>query len=365
MTRVLRVSYMPLTDAGLLLAASAKKFDLDEGLRFELRPEASWANLRDKLALGICDAAHMLAPAVVASALGLDGFAKPMIGAVALGLDGNALSVSPALAADLRRRISGDASDPVRTARALAEIVAERGKQTLPPLRFAHVFPTSSHHYQLRLWLAAGKIDPSAVRLTVTPPPLMEQSIAGGYIDGFCVGEPWNSLAQDAGVAEVLHPCRALVSNCPEKVLAFPRDVAELEPELPRAAARAVRRAALWGEREENRGEFCAIIAESLGARVTPEMVAASLGHDGEMAPWLRLDAAATALSGAQALWLYVLIVAAGQAEASEAQAEQAQRAFWPLDGAPPPPSVTAFGWAEFDPARWRAVLADLGGKSG
>jgi len=357
MTRLLRISYMPLTDAGLLFVAAAKHFDREEGLRFELRPEASWANLRDKLALGICDAAHMLAPAVVASALGLDGFPAPMIGAVALGLDGNAISVSPSLGAALRAKIFGDASDPAVTARALAEIVAERAAQGQPALRFAHVFPFSSHHYQLRLWLGAGKIDPAAVRLTVTPPPLMEASIAGGYIDGFCVGEPWNTLAQRSGVAEVLHPCCALVRDCPEKVLAFPREAATLEPEISHAAARAVQRAAAWGERQENHAEFCELIAEKLGAGATPEMVAASLGHDGS-APWLRLDAQATALSGAQALWLFVLMVAAGQVEASDANAEAAGKAFWPLDGAPVAPSINLHGGTAFDPAKWRESLA-------
>ncbi len=298
MTRLLRISYMPLTDAGLLFVAAAKNFDRDEGLRFELRPEASWANLRDKLALGICDAAHMLAPAVVASALGLDGFPAPMIGAVAMGLDGNAISVSPSLGASLRAKCSGNLSDPAATALALAEIVAQRAQQGQPALRFAHVFPFSSHHYQLRLWLGAAKIDSAAVCLTVTPPPLMEASISGGYIDGFCVGEPWNTLAQKSGAAEILHPCRALVKDCPEKVLAFPRDAATLEPELPRAAARAIRRAAAWGERPENRAEFCKLIALGVGAGVTPDMVAASLGHDGKSAPRLRLDSAGDSACG-------------------------------------------------------------------
>ena len=364
MTRLLRISYMPLTDAGLLFVARAKSFDREESLVFELRPEASWANLRDKLALGICDAAHMLAPAVVASALGLEGFPAPMIGAVALGLDGNAISVSPALAKALRGAMTGDSSDPQCTARALAEIIAERQVHGLPPLRFAHVFPFSTHHYQLRLWLAAGKIDPSAVRLMVTPPPLMEQSIVGDYIDGFCVGEPWNTLAQRAGAAEILHPCRALVKNCPEKTLAFRADAARAEPEVARAAARAVRHAALWGEREENRDEFCAIIAENLDAGVTADMVVSSLGWGGKTAPWLRLDSEATALSGDQALFVYMLMAAAGQTIASEDQAALARQAFWPLDGAPPPPAIAAFR-APFDPAHWRESLAALTGKKG
>ena len=157
----------------------------------------------------------------------------------------------------------------------------------------------------MRLWLRSGAIKPDAVQLTVTPPPLMQQAIEGGYIDGFCVGEPWNSLAQQAGAAEILHPCRVLTPDCPEKLLAFRSDAARREPELPRAAARAIRRAASWGEKGENREEFFQIIAEKTAAGASPAMVAASLDQN-----WLRLDAEATALAGSQALWLYVLMAA-------------------------------------------------------
>ncbi|WP_374545246.1 CmpA/NrtA family ABC transporter substrate-binding protein [Rhodoblastus sp.] len=360
MIGTLRIGYMPLTDAGLLFVAAAKGFDREEGLKFELCHETSWANLRDKLALGIYDAAHMLAPAVVASTLGLDGFAAPMIGAVALGLDGNAISVAPPLAEALREKIFGDAADPVVTARALAALVAERRAKGLPALRFAHVFPYSMHRYQLELWMRAGGVDLEGVRLTVTPPPLMEESLRGGFVNGFCVGEPWNSLARLSGAAEILHPCRALVSDCPEKVLAFRAAEARAEPEAPRAAARAVRRAALWGERPENADEFHRLIAEGLGGAVSPEIVAAALGRDRGGAPWLRLDAESTALSGAQALWAYVLLVTSGQTEASDAQAELAQKAFWPLDGASARPKAPAFFDGPFEPTHWRETLARL-----
>lgn len=198
MTTLLRIGYMPLTDAGLLFVAAAKGFDREEGLAFELFTETSWANLRDKLAVGVYDAAHMLAPAVVASTLGLDGFIAPMTGAVALGLDGNAISLAPALAAAVRAGSAGNAADPAATARALGKIVAERRAKDLPALRFAHVFPFSTHHYQLRSWMRLGNVDPEGVRLTVTPPPLMGESLRGGYVSGFCVGEPWNSLARNA-----------------------------------------------------------------------------------------------------------------------------------------------------------------------
>jgi ABC-type nitrate/sulfonate/bicarbonate transport system substrate-binding protein len=147
--KTLRIGYLPLLDAGLLLVASAKHFDREEGLCFELHREPSWANLRDKLAFGLYDAAHMLAPAVVASALGLNGFPMAMTGVAALGLDGNSITVSPALAENI-------AGTPTVSARALETLAKARRVAGQPPLRFAHVFPYSLHHYQLLLWLRAG-----------------------------------------------------------------------------------------------------------------------------------------------------------------------------------------------------------------
>jgi hypothetical protein len=88
-------------------------------------------------------------------------------------------------------------------------------------------------------------------------------------------------------------------------------------------------------------------------------MVAHSLGWSGT-APWLRLDAEATALDGSQALFLYVLMVSAGQAGASEEQARLAGEAFWALDGVAPSPTLPIFGGASFDPADWRGMLAAL-----
>jgi NitT/TauT family transport system ATP-binding protein len=349
MSRPLRIGYLPLLDAGLLLVAAAKGFDAEEGLKFELRREASWANLRDKLSLGIYDAAHMLAPAVVASALGLGGFVAPMIGACALGLDGNAVSVSPQLAGHLPLGAAASAS-------ALRELSLRSRASGLPPLRFAHVFPYSAHHYLLLLWLRMAHIEKREVRLTVTPPPLMRESVTGYYIDGFCVGEPWNSLAQEAGAAKVLFPCVELIRNCPEKVLAFRRETAEQAPEVVEAAARAVRRAALWGQAAENHAEFCALIAGGLEGGALPHHVAHAIAPPTGEA-WLRLDAAATALAPEQALFLLALMAFAGQTAPTEVNAAHAGAAFRAFGGAPAQPQ--SFGLPR-DPADWRAVFAAL-----
>jgi len=322
MTRTLRIGYLPLTDAALLHVASVNGFDRDEGLTFTLHRETSWANLRDKLAYGFYDAAHMLAPAVLASALGLDGFRAPMIGAAALGLDGNAISVSPTLAQAI-------AGDPADSARKLAAFLAVGAK----PLRFAHVFPYSLHHYQLLLWLRLGGIAPDAVSLTVTPPSLAPASIEAGVIDGFCAGAPWNTVSQQRGASRILFPCVALMRDCPEKVLAFPRGAAEADPDIPKAAARALRRAALWGE--QNRADLPHIVTQALTPDLPEADVRPALDEN-----WLRLDAAATGLSALQADFLLALLAFAGQTTFDAAAQAQARAAFWTSEQAPPAPQV-------------------------
>ncbi|MFD0936884.1 ABC transporter substrate-binding protein, partial [Methylobacterium trifolii] len=63
----LHLGYVPLCDAAPLIAAHEMGFARAEGLELDLSPEPSWATLRDRLALGHLDAAHMLAPLALAS----------------------------------------------------------------------------------------------------------------------------------------------------------------------------------------------------------------------------------------------------------------------------------------------------------
>ena len=67
----LRIGYVPLTDAAVLVAAAERGFARRHGLSLVLQREASWATLRDKLALGHLDGAHLLAPLAVAMTLGI------------------------------------------------------------------------------------------------------------------------------------------------------------------------------------------------------------------------------------------------------------------------------------------------------
>jgi hypothetical protein len=67
--RKLRIGFIPLADATALIVAVDKGFTKAEGLNIELVREVSWSNVRDKLNIGLFDAAHLLAPVAIASSL--------------------------------------------------------------------------------------------------------------------------------------------------------------------------------------------------------------------------------------------------------------------------------------------------------
>src|SRR4051812_15418439 len=268
MTAPLRIGFIPLVDAAALIVAVDKGFAAAEGLEVELVREVSWSNVRDKLNIGLFDAAHLLAPVAIASSLGLGHVKVPIAAPFNLGLNGNAITVSPTLHAAIMSEIEGDPFDPMATALALSRVVATRRKSGAEPLTFGMTFPFSTHNYQLRFWMAAGGVDPDEdVRLVVLPPPYMVDSLASGHVDAFCVGAPWNSVAVDLGVGHILHFVSDILVRAAEKVLALRQGWAEKHPDVVAALTRALHRAAALIENSDNHAELAGILArpERLG----------------------------------------------------------------------------------------------------
>src|SRR2546423_39513 len=80
---------------------------------------------------------------------------------------------------------------------------------------------SSPHHYLLREWLVRAGLDPDRdVRLCVLPPPQMDRQLASGYLDGFCVGEPWNTAAELDGTGRVVAATPDVAPGHPNKVVA-------------------------------------------------------------------------------------------------------------------------------------------------
>lgn len=216
----LRIGFIPLTDAAALIVAVDKGFTANEGLAVDLVREVSWSNVRDKLNIGLFDAAHLLAPVAIASSLGIGHVKVPLLAPIVLNCNGNAITVSPALSEALAAGADGDLGDPKASARALAGVVRKRRERGDAPLVFGMTFPFSTHNYLLRFWMAAGGIDPDEdVQLVVLPPPYMVDSLSSRQVDGFCVGAPWNSVAVERGVGTILHFGSDIVARAPEKVL--------------------------------------------------------------------------------------------------------------------------------------------------
>jgi ABC-type nitrate/sulfonate/bicarbonate transport system substrate-binding protein len=360
MTKILRIGYVPLTDAALLHVAKAQYFAAARGIEIELVPDSSWANIRDKLVAGHFDAAHMLAPAAIAVSLGIGQIEAPLVAPVALGLNGNAITVSQELFKLLQQEAQGDIADPRVSAMALATIVARRRAAGEAPLTFGHVFPFSSHHYQLRLWLRAGHLDPDEdVRLVVVPPPFMVWTLRKGQLDGFCVGEPWNSLAVAAGAGTILHQGPDIVRDCPEKVLAFRAEWARSHRDDVRALAGAVVDASRWAAAPGNRNSLVTLLTSTAWQDVSPWTIErvladpASTSRPALAATGLRLDEDAIKADPAQALWLYAQMVAAGQTVYSRVQAEAAAAVYAPALGpsiSRPAATPVAFDGPAFSP---------------
>jgi NitT/TauT family transport system ATP-binding protein len=252
------IGFIPLTDAAPLIAAHERGFAEAEGLAFDLVREVSWANIRDKLSIGLFDAAHMLTPLALASALGIGHVKVPMIAPVTLALNGNAITLSSAFV----RELGGLPEDPVAALPLIAAAIRRRENAGLNPPVFASTFPYSTHNYLLRAYLAAGGIDPDRdVQLVVIPPPLMAGSLEKGLIDGFCVGSPWNSVAVDRGAGHVLAPSSALFSRIPEKTLAIGDALATSDPDALRSVIAATVKGAAWCADPANALELAAILS--------------------------------------------------------------------------------------------------------
>jgi nitrate/nitrite transport system substrate-binding protein len=252
----LQVGFMRLTDAAPLAIARERGFFEEFGLDVELVREMSWANIRDKVTVGALDAAQMLAPMPLVTSLGLAGQRCQLLTGLMLNLNGNAIT----LAAGLHEQLGEGAvppADPVAAARGLARWIAGGRRPT-----FATVYSFSTHTLQLRLWLAAGGIDPDTqVRLIVLPPEQMVDSLARGIIDGFCVGEPWNSAAVQAGVGTVAASGYEVWNNAPEKVLGVTQHWHDQHPGTHLRLRLALMRAAQWLAEPEHRREAAKLLS--------------------------------------------------------------------------------------------------------
>ena len=266
----LTAGFVPLVDAAPLIVARELGFAAEEGVALALERAPSWSVLRDGLALGRTQAAHMLSPVPVAMALGLGGVAAPIDALSVLSVNGTVVGVSRALAARLR---DGGHAFGFDDARAAGRALLGAG----PMLRIGVPFPFSMHAELLHTWLGEMGAGSAPWEIRTVPPPLMAEAIAAGEIDAFCVGEPWGTVAVETGVGELLLPGSAIWAFAPEKVLAARRDWLEANDDLAGRLLRAAWRAGRWLADPANHLIAAEILARPEHLDVAPELIERAL----------------------------------------------------------------------------------------
>lgn len=315
--------FLPLLDCALLVAAREKGFARAQGLDLHLVREQSWAAVRDRLAIGAIHAAQMPAPLPIATTLGLGSLALDMIAPMALGLGGNAITLSTALAGAMSRHATLD-GDPANAGRALRLVLEERKARGEPQIVLAVVHPYSSHNYELRYWLAASGVAPDHdVQITVLAPPFLPDALAAAHIDGYCVGEPWNTTAVERGVGAIVTTKSRIWPASLEKVLAIRTATALREPETTARLVRALAQASAWCGAPGNLEELAALLGrpdylDAPASRLMPGLTGRIAFPDGKPVhdpDFLVLHRAqATTPWPGQALWLYAQMVRWGHA---------------------------------------------------
>jgi len=252
MTRtVLNCGYVPLVDCAPLVIALELGFARNEGLDLNLVKQPSWSALRDMLALGHLDAAHMLSPLPVAMTLGLSGVKTQIDCLMVLSMNGTVFGVSNAVSETLGAVPFGEAET----------ILQKLAIVTDTPLRIGVPFPFSMHNLLLQYW--AGTHPALCFEAVTIPPPQMAQAVAQGQVDAFWVGEPWGSTVVQGGVGRILMTGQSVWQFAPEKVLAARHAWVMQNAGVTRSLMRAVYRAARWLDAEKNKPLAAEILSRS------------------------------------------------------------------------------------------------------
>lgn len=204
----LRLGFVPLSDCAPIAVAMEMGIFTRYGLNVTLSRELGWASVRDKMFYGDLDAAQSIAGIAFALGMGFSELRCEVAVPLILNLHGNAITLSNELK-----------PSEIGKGEGLPSYLTHSWKKDRPfTLAATHRF--SSHHILLFNWLRRhGLSAPSDVEIIFLPPPLMPRHLKAGHIDGYCVGEPWNSESILSGIGWCPATSSDLSHGHPEKIL--------------------------------------------------------------------------------------------------------------------------------------------------
>lgn len=255
----LQLGFIPLTDCAPLIVAKEKGFFQEFGLNVTLSREPSWKAIAKGVVGGQLDAAMMVAGMPLSLTMGAGNHQPvPVITALTLARNGNAITLSKKLYNQGVRNVE----DFKASIQSTPDKVHTLGM----------VYPSSMHNLLLRYWLASGGIDPDRdVGLMVIPPPQMVSNLKAGNIEGYCVGEPWNSHAVKEDIGFVVATDLDIFPGHMEKVLGVREDWAKQNPQTHLALIKALLVACEYCDDPRNREEVLSLITQEQYVGSDPE----------------------------------------------------------------------------------------------
>jgi bicarbonate transport system ATP-binding protein len=212
--------------------------------------ETSWRGIMDGIVGGYLDAAQM--PSGMPLWITLGGHQDqpmPVVTAMTMTRNGNGITL------DKRFYDQG-----VRTLADFKKMLLDSPERQH---RMGLVHPSSMHNLLLRYWLASGGIDPDRdLSLQSIPPAQMVVDLQKGTIDGFCVGEPWNTRAALEGVGFTVATDLEIWPGHPGKVLGVREDWANAYPNTHIALVKALLEASHYCSNPANEQEVRKIVAQ-------------------------------------------------------------------------------------------------------
>ncbi|MDP3877541.1 MAG: CmpA/NrtA family ABC transporter substrate-binding protein [Methylobacter sp.] len=289
----LKLGFIKLTDMAPLAVALEKGYFEDEGLSVQVEAQANWKVLLDRVVSGELDGAHMLATLPFGAAIGY-GTKADIVSAFTMTLNGDAITVSNDVWNQMKPQIPVKDGKPVHPISAdTLKPVLEKYKAAGKPFNMAMTFPVGTHNMKLRYWLAAGGIKPgfyappedtsgnidAEAILSVTPPPQMPSTMDSGTIVGYCVGEPWNQQAVIKGIGVPVISDYELMKNSAEKIFGVNKEWAEKNPNTHKAVIKALIRASMWldAENNKNRNEGVEMLSQKQYVGADYEVIANSM----------------------------------------------------------------------------------------
>ncbi len=267
----LTIGIIPVSESAPLVIAKEKGFFQRYGINVNLSKQLDWQAVQDGLIAGKLDASQGLFGMPMLAKLG--GAKADMVSLMVLNLNGGGITLSQkawdgGIRAGIEYLNFPEFADAYRK---YIKAFEEKAKLAVD-------FTVSMNNYNYRYWLAAMGINPNKdAEVIEIPPSQMVHKIKAGFIDGYCVSEPWNQQAiyEKTGFSSYITP--TIWKGHPGNILATMEPWVKENPVTARALVAAVLEACQFCDRPENRPEVVQILAQSKYLNTDAKPVGASL----------------------------------------------------------------------------------------